>query len=373
MRAPLAALALIALTAGCGSTASPSKRSAPAPGSLESLWRNSGRVFRSFRARPITRPASSASPSWSSTRGDVWSPHHARVSGLLTRCVRSPSPRPSRSWSQSGYRASRRERTPRRSMSRTFACANPGRTTSWPGRSVPSVSAASGAAGPKPHGVPTRRLARIPVAHAHACRQRWRRVSADDPCTAGPSPAAHVDRGCAACARTVRRDVRDAALLREPGVRARRRRGRRTFASATDTQGSASSTSRSTPATTRQRTPTSGCANGTCRVSPGRSSSDVTAGLRRNSKARCRQRARAGNTAVPAVVCDVACRLRTDSQTSSACVRSRTSRVHPETIRRLIHDGRLDAVRVGRVLRVHREAVDHFLFRQRVKPPRLSD
>ena len=42
MRAPLAALALIALTAGCGSTASPSKRSAPAPGSLESLWRNSG-------------------------------------------------------------------------------------------------------------------------------------------------------------------------------------------------------------------------------------------------------------------------------------------------------------------------------------------
>ena len=42
--------------------------------------------------------------------------------------------------------------------------------------------------------------------------------------------------------------------------------------------------------------------------------------------------------------------------------------VHPETIRRLIHDGRLDAVRVGRVLRVHREAVDGFLMRQRVKP-----
>jgi hypothetical protein len=42
VRAPLAALALIALMAGCGSTASPSKRSAPTPGSLESLWRNSG-------------------------------------------------------------------------------------------------------------------------------------------------------------------------------------------------------------------------------------------------------------------------------------------------------------------------------------------
>ena len=44
--------------------------------------------------------------------------------------------------------------------------------------------------------------------------------------------------------------------------------------------------------------------------------------------------------------------------------------VHPETIRRLIHDGRLDAVRVGRVLRVHRAALDGFLARQRVKPAR---
>jgi excisionase family DNA binding protein len=44
--------------------------------------------------------------------------------------------------------------------------------------------------------------------------------------------------------------------------------------------------------------------------------------------------------------------------------------VHPETIRRLIHDGRLDAVRVGRVLRVHKHAVDGFLARQRVKPTR---
>ena len=42
--------------------------------------------------------------------------------------------------------------------------------------------------------------------------------------------------------------------------------------------------------------------------------------------------------------------------------------VHPETIRRLIHDGRLDAVRVGRVLRVHKQAVDGFLARQRIKP-----
>jgi excisionase family DNA binding protein len=46
--------------------------------------------------------------------------------------------------------------------------------------------------------------------------------------------------------------------------------------------------------------------------------------------------------------------------------------VHPETIRRLIHDGRLDAVRVGRVLRVHRAAVDRFLARQRVKPTRFQ-
>jgi excisionase family DNA binding protein len=47
--------------------------------------------------------------------------------------------------------------------------------------------------------------------------------------------------------------------------------------------------------------------------------------------------------------------------------------VHPETIRRLIHDGRLDAVRVGRVLRVHEHALDSFLARQRVKPRRSSD
>ena len=42
MRASLAALALIALAAGCGSETSPSKRSVPTPGSLEALWRNSG-------------------------------------------------------------------------------------------------------------------------------------------------------------------------------------------------------------------------------------------------------------------------------------------------------------------------------------------
>ncbi len=44
--------------------------------------------------------------------------------------------------------------------------------------------------------------------------------------------------------------------------------------------------------------------------------------------------------------------------------------VHPETIRRLIHDGRMDAVRIGRVLRVHGAALDKFLALQRVKPHR---
>jgi hypothetical protein len=42
VRASFAALALIALGAGCGSTASPSTRGAPKPGSLEALWRSSG-------------------------------------------------------------------------------------------------------------------------------------------------------------------------------------------------------------------------------------------------------------------------------------------------------------------------------------------
>jgi excisionase family DNA binding protein len=46
--------------------------------------------------------------------------------------------------------------------------------------------------------------------------------------------------------------------------------------------------------------------------------------------------------------------------------------VHPETIRRLIHEGRLDAVRVGRVLRVRKHAADWLVARQRMKPTRLS-
>jgi excisionase family DNA binding protein len=44
--------------------------------------------------------------------------------------------------------------------------------------------------------------------------------------------------------------------------------------------------------------------------------------------------------------------------------------VHPETIRRLIHDGRLDAVRIGRVLRVEANTLAGFVARQRVKPVR---
>jgi excisionase family DNA binding protein len=46
--------------------------------------------------------------------------------------------------------------------------------------------------------------------------------------------------------------------------------------------------------------------------------------------------------------------------------------VHPETVRRLIHDGRLDAVRVGRVLRVDSASLNGFLVNQRVKPTRLA-
>ncbi|MFZ1879542.1 MAG: helix-turn-helix domain-containing protein [Gaiellaceae bacterium] len=46
--------------------------------------------------------------------------------------------------------------------------------------------------------------------------------------------------------------------------------------------------------------------------------------------------------------------------------------VHPETIRRLIHDGRLDAVRVGRVLRIDGRAVAGFVDRQRIKPLRAG-
>ena len=44
--------------------------------------------------------------------------------------------------------------------------------------------------------------------------------------------------------------------------------------------------------------------------------------------------------------------------------------VNPETIRRLIHDGRLDAIRVGRVLRIDRAELDRFIASQRVRPNR---
>jgi excisionase family DNA binding protein len=41
--------------------------------------------------------------------------------------------------------------------------------------------------------------------------------------------------------------------------------------------------------------------------------------------------------------------------------------VHPETVRRLIHEGRLDAVRVGRLLRVPRESLEVLLDDQRIR------
>jgi hypothetical protein len=44
LRASLAVLALVALTAGCGSSAKGSKRSAPRQGTLERLWQNSGQA-----------------------------------------------------------------------------------------------------------------------------------------------------------------------------------------------------------------------------------------------------------------------------------------------------------------------------------------
>jgi excisionase family DNA binding protein len=44
--------------------------------------------------------------------------------------------------------------------------------------------------------------------------------------------------------------------------------------------------------------------------------------------------------------------------------------VHPETVRRLIHAGRLEAVREGRVLRLVPASVHALLDQQRRKPPR---
>ena len=44
--------------------------------------------------------------------------------------------------------------------------------------------------------------------------------------------------------------------------------------------------------------------------------------------------------------------------------------VHPETVRRLIHAGRLEAVREGRVLRLVPASVHALLDQQRQKPAR---
>ena len=42
--------------------------------------------------------------------------------------------------------------------------------------------------------------------------------------------------------------------------------------------------------------------------------------------------------------------------------------VHPQTVRRLIHEGRLEGVRVGSGLFVPRAGLDELLARQRRKP-----
>jgi excisionase family DNA binding protein len=42
--------------------------------------------------------------------------------------------------------------------------------------------------------------------------------------------------------------------------------------------------------------------------------------------------------------------------------------VHPQTVRRLIHEGKLEGVRIGSGLFVPRAALDELLARQRRKP-----
>jgi excisionase family DNA binding protein len=46
--------------------------------------------------------------------------------------------------------------------------------------------------------------------------------------------------------------------------------------------------------------------------------------------------------------------------------------VHPETVRRMIHAGILDGIRVGRGLRVEEASLQEYLARQRIKPERAG-
>ena len=94
MRASLVVIALLALTTACGSTSHPSQRSAPPPGSLEALWKESG---ESVALIPGTTD---------------YSPGDVRVSFLVVdRRGRVISPPKARVWLADSLLAKPRQRT----------------------------------------------------------------------------------------------------------------------------------------------------------------------------------------------------------------------------------------------------------------------
>ena len=364
MRALLAVLALAALTAGCGSIDEPFRAGRASDGITRSdSGRAPGQAVALIPGTNDYSPATCASPS----RRRQPRPRDRSADGAILDCALSEretvSRKPLQSSSRSGCPASRRARTPPALYVAHVRVAAPGK---YYVLARPIGKVAIGGI----HDIvvrTARRLLPSATAPTHRARRRLRAPAVGPRrsrrVSSRPRTAPLLDRRISCCPRSFRRDVRDAALLREPHLRAGRRRRRARAASfcrlgnplhpRRDLQGQRSA-SRAEPV---------GSANGGFRRSRGRSSSAVTAGSRRSSRARSRREssrmrirrsyarpqarrqltqmayARAKNMQG---LMRIVSSMNEETLGARERARSRRSARRPsETIRRLIHDGRL--------------------------------
>ena len=379
MRVSVAVLALAALTAGCGSGRS--DRGAPA-GSLESLWQESAQTVALI---PGTND---------------YSPGDLRMSFLVVdnrgKLVAPPT---ARVWIARSLSAKPLQET----VAHLEPIGVPGVST---GADAPTIYVAhfhvalpgkyyvlarpNGKVSIGGHPRPRRREAFadtggrrgcISIRDSDACQYTRQDREAHDARSARPGAPSLLHRGFACGARAVRRDVRDAAVLHEPHVRTGRRRRRRCAPPVREPRHPLHPRRDLPGQRPGQRTESLGprveAAVRAVDV-PGRQGRPGESEVLRSSfHRRARTRDRWGAPLAAGVeTCECSSGMSSPGNDPDGLVSVREVAdqlgVHPETIRRLIHDGRLDAVRVGRVLRVHRQAVDGFLARQRVKPTRFQ-